>query len=89
MSSPEDHLSDDELLDDKAPPVQIKGLVSRFGDNVVHDNLDLTVRRGEVLGIGGVAVPGFTFRSSCMIQSFHMLVSHAFGLSSAARLRTL
>ncbi len=53
MSSPEDHLSDDELLDDKAPPVQIKGLVSRFGDNVVHDNLDLTVRRGEVLGIVG------------------------------------
>ena len=35
------------------PPVEVRGLVSRFGDHVVHDGLDLTVRRGEVLGVVG------------------------------------
>jgi phospholipid/cholesterol/gamma-HCH transport system ATP-binding protein len=35
------------------PPVEVHGLVSRFGDHLVHDGLDLTVRRGEVLGLVG------------------------------------
>jgi phospholipid/cholesterol/gamma-HCH transport system ATP-binding protein len=33
--------------------IRIKGLVSRFGDNVVHDGVDLEVRKGEVLGLVG------------------------------------
>ena len=44
---------DDDAIDEAAPPVQVKGLVSRFGDHVVHDGLDLRVRRGEVLGVVG------------------------------------
>ncbi len=40
-------------LDEGAPPVEVRGLVSRFGDNVIHDGVDLTVKRGEVLGIVG------------------------------------
>jgi phospholipid/cholesterol/gamma-HCH transport system ATP-binding protein len=40
-------------LDDRAPPIEVKGLVSAFGDNIIHDGLDLTVRRGEVLGVVG------------------------------------
>ncbi len=39
--------------DDDAHPIQIEGLVSRFGDNVVHNGLNLTVDRGEVLGVVG------------------------------------
>jgi len=39
--------------DDSAPPIEIDGLVSRFGDNVIHDRLSLTVERGEVLGVVG------------------------------------
>jgi phospholipid/cholesterol/gamma-HCH transport system ATP-binding protein len=31
----------------------VRGLVTRFGTNVVHDGLDLDIRRGEVLGIVG------------------------------------
>jgi phospholipid/cholesterol/gamma-HCH transport system ATP-binding protein len=33
--------------------VEVKGLVNRFGRQVVHDGLDMQVRRGEVFGILG------------------------------------
>ncbi|MCH9019481.1 MAG: ABC transporter ATP-binding protein [Proteobacteria bacterium] len=35
------------------PAIRVRGLTTRFGDQVVHDNLDLEVRRGEVLGVVG------------------------------------
>jgi phospholipid/cholesterol/gamma-HCH transport system ATP-binding protein len=41
---------------DKAPReavIEVRGLVNRFGPQVVHDGLDLDVWRGEVLGIVG------------------------------------
>jgi phospholipid/cholesterol/gamma-HCH transport system ATP-binding protein len=34
-------------------PIEVRGLVSCFGENVVHDGLDLKVERGEVLGVVG------------------------------------
>ena len=39
--------------DDDAPPIVVKGLVNRFGDFAVHEGLDLTVNRGEILGVVG------------------------------------
>jgi phospholipid/cholesterol/gamma-HCH transport system ATP-binding protein len=33
--------------------IRIRGLVNRFGDRIIHDRLDLDVRRGEVLGVVG------------------------------------
>jgi phospholipid/cholesterol/gamma-HCH transport system ATP-binding protein len=44
---------DDVLSTSEAPPIRVTGLVSRFGDNVIHDGLDLTANRGEVLGVVG------------------------------------
>jgi phospholipid/cholesterol/gamma-HCH transport system ATP-binding protein len=38
---------------DGAFPIVIKGLTTAFGENVVHEGLDLKVRRGEVLGVVG------------------------------------
>ncbi len=38
---------------DSAPVVRVRGLVTRFGQQLVHDGLDLDVRRGEVLGVVG------------------------------------
>ena len=38
---------------DPAPLVSVRGLVNRFGTQVVHDGLDLDVYDGEVLGIVG------------------------------------
>jgi len=35
------------------PPIVVRGLVSRFGDHVVHDGLDLTVPKGAVVGVVG------------------------------------
>ncbi len=35
------------------PIIRVRGLVNRFGEETVHDGLDLDVLRGEVLGIVG------------------------------------
>ena len=35
------------------PIISIHGLRNAFGDQVIHDNLDLEVRRGEILGVVG------------------------------------
>jgi phospholipid/cholesterol/gamma-HCH transport system ATP-binding protein len=43
----------DVELDETGPPIEVKGLRTAFGDHVVHDNLSLTVRRGDVLGVVG------------------------------------
>ena len=36
-----------------APVIAVRGLVTRIGAQVLHDGLDLDVRRGEVLGVVG------------------------------------
>ena len=33
--------------------IDIKGLWTQFGDNVVHRNIDLCVRRGEIMSLVG------------------------------------
>jgi len=39
--------------DDDDAAIQVRGLVNRFGEQTVHDGLDLDVRRGEILGVVG------------------------------------
>ena len=34
-------------------PIVIEGLRNAFGEHVIHDNLSLKVRRGEILGVVG------------------------------------
>ena len=38
---------------DEPPPIVVEGLANRFGSFTVHEDLDLTVRRGEILGVVG------------------------------------
>ena len=33
--------------------IRVRGLTNTFGEQVVHDDLDLDVRRGEILGVVG------------------------------------
>jgi phospholipid/cholesterol/gamma-HCH transport system ATP-binding protein len=44
---------DDFVLDRGGPALEVQGLVNSFGDNLVHDGVDLTVERGEVYGVVG------------------------------------
>ena len=45
------------VVDDSVPTekmaIRIRGLKNQFGAQVIHENLDLDVRRGEVLGVVG------------------------------------
>ncbi len=38
--------------------IRVRGLVTRFGEQTVHDGLDLDVRRGEILGVVGPSGTG-------------------------------
>jgi len=40
-------------MEQAEPAVRIRGLVNRFGSQVVHDGLDLDLRQGEILGVVG------------------------------------
>jgi len=40
-------------LKTEQPVIKLRGLVNAFGSKVIHDHLDLDVRRGEVLGVVG------------------------------------
>lgn len=54
MTAADDNIaSDEDLLDLEGPAIEVKGLVNAFGDHVVHDGVDLTVKRGEVMAIVG------------------------------------
>ena len=53
-------LDQDTLLNLEAPPIEVTGLVSAFGDRTIHDGLDLTVNRGEVIGVVGGSGAGKT-----------------------------
>ena len=51
-----DEVTEDTLqqaLESDAPVIRVRGLVNRFGSQLVHDSLDLDVRRGEILGVVG------------------------------------
>lgn len=43
----------ERLEDGDGLAIRVRGLTNRFGSQTVHDNLDLDVRRGEILGVVG------------------------------------
>ncbi len=51
---------DEAELDEAAPPIEVKGLTSMFGDTVIHEGLDLTIPRGEIVGVVGGSGAGKT-----------------------------
>lgn len=55
--------------------IRVRGLRTRFGPQIIHDNLDLDVRRGEVLGIVGGSGTG----KSVLLKAIVGLVQPAAG----------
>ena len=55
--------------------IQVRGLVNRFGDNLVHDRLELDLYRGEILGVVGGSGTG----KSVLLRSIVGLLRPAAG----------
>ena len=47
------HAAGDRTNDANSPIIKLRGLVNGFGNKVLHDHIDLDVRRGEILGVVG------------------------------------
>ncbi|MEA1942638.1 MAG: ABC transporter ATP-binding protein [Pseudomonadota bacterium] len=47
--------------------ISVRGLRTQFGDHVVHDNLDLDIRRGEILGVVGGSGTGKTVMMNAIL----------------------
>lgn len=57
------------------PIISVRGLVTRIGDRVIHDGVDLDVRRGEVIAIVGASGSG----KSVLLRSIVGLIRPAAG----------
>jgi phospholipid/cholesterol/gamma-HCH transport system ATP-binding protein len=57
------------------PAIRVRGLSTRFGAEWVHDNLDLEVHRGEVLGVVGASGTG----KSVLLRAVVGLITPAAG----------
>ena len=78
--------------------ISVRGLVTRMGKKVIHDHLDLDVKRGEILGVvgGSGAAPGVCreprthspLRVSCRDAARRLLRGSAqYGRGSVRRIR--
>jgi phospholipid/cholesterol/gamma-HCH transport system ATP-binding protein len=67
--------------------ISVRGLRNSFGDQVVHDNLDLDVRKGEILGVVGGSGTGKSvlMRSIIGLQTPNEGVVEVFGESMVDR----
>ena len=57
------------------PVISVRNLVTRFGKHIVHDGLDLDVRRGEIIGVVGGSGTG----KSVLLQAIVGLLKPAQG----------
>lgn len=79
-------------MSDAEPIIRIRGLRNQFGEQVVHENLDLDVRRGEILGVVGGSGSGKSVLLRAIIGlghpaagSIHLLGENVLNMSDARR----
>lgn len=46
-------MAGEEHGDEHVVPIEARGILSQFGDNVVHQNLDFRIEQGEIIGLVG------------------------------------
>jgi len=63
------------VADSRQTAISVRNLCNRFGDNLVHENLDLDVYPGEILGVVGGSGTG----KSVLLRSIIGLVKPASG----------
>lgn len=65
----------------EGPVIRVCGLCNRFGDQIVHENLDLDVYRGEIIGVVGGSGTGKTvlMRSIIGLQRYEAGEVEIFG----------
>jgi phospholipid/cholesterol/gamma-HCH transport system ATP-binding protein len=75
---------------DSDPIISVRGLRNAFGDQVIHDGLDLDVRRGEILGVVGGSGTGKSvlMRSIIGLQTPQAGEIHVFGEPTIGREET-
>lgn len=91
-------MADDTITDEEARiesamqssefAISVRGIRNSFGDQVIHDNLDLDVRKGEILGVVGGSGTGKSvlMRSIIGLQTPDAGEIHVFGESMVGRL---
>jgi phospholipid/cholesterol/gamma-HCH transport system ATP-binding protein len=62
-------------MPESSPAIRVSGLRTEIGDAVIHDGLDLEMRRGEVLGVVGASGAG----KSVLLRTIVGLNPHAAG----------
>ncbi len=86
--TPEDDARLDDAVDQSDVAISVRGLKNSFGDQVVHEGLDLDVRKGEILGVVGGSGTGKSvlMRSIIGLQTPVEGEVHVFGESMIGRL---
>jgi phospholipid/cholesterol/gamma-HCH transport system ATP-binding protein len=54
-------------MKDCKPIIEVRGLRNSFGEQIVHENLDLDVYRGEILGVVGGSGTGKSVLIKCIL----------------------
>ena len=78
----------EQAVEDSDIAISVRGLRNSFGQQVVHENLDLDVRRGEILGVVGGSGTGKSvlMRAIIGLQAPDEGEIHVFGESMVGRL---
>lgn len=75
MAEPTSVVSEPTPAPSDEPIICIRGLETSFGSNVIHKDLDLDIKRGEILGVVGGSGSG----KSVLLRQIIMLASPAAG----------